>query len=572
VPVPDQLLVRRKEYETNIQACLQKVENRFSYPLIVKPNDHECGFGVRILRSHAELEAYFRLLFRATTAEGMEYRRILRLKTKEEFPMRDEVLCEAIVNPQSNRNILEVCAPVFIQVGEDGVFQLELFPLGTVTPGKPQLSLPVKLGQSPQEQQNLMLQVKSDLEKVARILNLHGLCTIDAFLQIFDDGSVETTIIEVNTLPCLSFRSSIFQQAALQDYQPLQLIDKLLTFSREYGIPDTAKANPIGDSEALQPLPLPSLPTTTVFTPTPVELPEAIPMAVTNNRLNVLPITGVNAAFRDWLQATLGFFISAIFLRNLAAIGIFLFLVSFLGTTGLKWYTHHGESVQVQDYRGVSFYEARRKARSSSFRVIVIDSSEYQPGKPPFLVLDQNPKPLSRVKENRNIYLTITASKPNQVPLPDLIGSDEFEQYKRKLDRIGVYAKIRERKFDKQYEDNTILYLYYGGKKLTPEDLQRGVNVPKGTTLQFVVSVRNTGEVPIPNLVCLTYEEAEFLLRSSQLVIGTIDGGGSTSFNGLFVWKQEPAFHRDSLIRAGQQVNLYLINKKPDECYNDNEQ
>jgi D-alanine-D-alanine ligase len=572
VPIPDQLLIQRKDYEKNPQDWYQKIEARFSYPLVVKPNDHEGGFGVRMVQDRSELVAYLQLIFRSSDSEVAAFRRTLRLKGKEEFPQRDEVLCEAIVNLHVSRNFLEVCAPVFINDSEEGVFELELFPLGTVTLGKNQLGLPVKLSANPQEHQNLMLQVKSDLEKVARILNLHGLCTIDAFLQIFDDGSVETTVIEVNTLPVLSFRGSIFQQAALQGYQPLQMIDKLLTYSREYVNVNAAVTTPENYSDELQPLPLPSLPNAAVFTPTPVDLPQASPMESTNSRLTDLPITGVNAAFRDWLQATFGFFISAIFLRNLVAMVVFLFLLSLLGTTALKWYTHHGESVQVQDYRGVSFSEARRKARSGSFRVVVIDSSEYQPGKPPFLVLDQNPKPLSRVKESRNIYLTITASHPNQVPLPDLVGSDEFEQYKRKLDRLGIYAKIKERKFDKQYEDNTILYLYYNGKKLTPEDLQKGVNVPKGTTLQFAVSVRNTGAMPIPNLVCLTFEEAEFLLRSSQLVIGSVEGGNAGSFNGLFVWKQEPAFHPDSLIQAGRQVNLYLINKKPDECDNDDEQ
>ena len=76
-----------------------------------------------------------------------------------------------------------------------------------------------------------MLQVKKDLEAAARALKVTGYCRIDAFVRIFENGKVETIVIEVNSLPGMTPATCIFHQAALHNYKPYDFIDKILEFS-----------------------------------------------------------------------------------------------------------------------------------------------------------------------------------------------------------------------------------------------------------------------------------------------------------------------------------------------------
>jgi D-alanine-D-alanine ligase len=88
-----------------------------------------------------------------------------------------------------------------------------------------------------------MEQVKRDLEKAARTLQVTGYCRIDAFVRIFPDGRVETIVIEINSLPGMTPATCIFHQAALHKYKPYDFIDKILTFSFNKKVSKANSAN-----------------------------------------------------------------------------------------------------------------------------------------------------------------------------------------------------------------------------------------------------------------------------------------------------------------------------------------
>jgi hypothetical protein len=71
--------------------------------------------------------------------------------------------------------------------------------------------------------------------------------------------------------------------------------------------------------------------------------------------------------------------------------------------------------------------------------------------------------------------------------------------------------------------------------------------------------------VDVPSLVCLTYEEATFLLSSSQLTLGNVIAPGEER-NGLYVYRQEPDFDPTLKLDVGASVNLYLSETKPPGC------
>ena len=92
--------------------------------------------------------------------------------------------------------------------------------------------------------------------------------------------------------------------------------------------------------------------------------------------------------------------------------------------------------------------------------------------------------------------------------------------------------------------------------------------MPQGAAVNFVVTERFTGKVPIPNLVCRTFATASFLLSSSKLIIGDTIGVYEI-LESAYVWRQEPAFVPDRQIPIGTKVDLFLQNELPPGCANE---
>ncbi len=568
---PEQVKIARLTYDTSPQEVFQRIEEKLTYPLVAKPVDQNGGLSVKILRSRLELEAYTGLGFRGQGPESTEQRRTLKLKPKQYFPSLDEILFESLVLPQGARQFFELSATVLCSPQADGNFKYDVLDLAEIPPGRLNPIIPARLGKSPQEFSLLTNQVKSDLEKAARILNLRGLATIDCFVRVYDTATAETILLECNTLPPLHYGHPVLLQTAQRGLSPYGLVEKLLRDSKGYR---GAEPSIAGQDEAITTVPVAtaSLPDTL---PTAAPIISAAPVVTTPEPVSVprqeLPQgvgSGVNERFKEWFNEVIGFFVSGIFIKNLLALGVFGFLLYLLATQGIKWYTMHGTSVQVQDYRGMRFTEARMKARQGGFKVVISDSTSYDPTKPAYYVFKQDPQPLSRVKENRTIYLVINPASASAVPLPALKGgNDNYDTYARALNYLGIRAVVMDTKYDKQLEDNTILYMEYRGRKITRQDLQSGIQVPKGSTIKFVVSKRNTGMVPIPDVVCQQYDAASLMVSASGLkLLPETDDGFTGVPLSYFVYRQEPAFHPDSTMRSGGDLKLFLTKKRPENC------
>ncbi len=260
------------------------------------------------------------------------------------------------------------------------------------------------------------------------------------------------------------------------------------------------------------------------------------------------------------------FLTSFVFVRNFAAMIGMLVLLFFVGTWFAKCYTHHGESLQVENLVGMKVPEAIKVAEDRGLEIVVNDSV-FIVGKEPHTVLSQHPEALSRVKEGRTIYLSATKYNPDMVTLPDLAGSDGYDQYTRKLKILGIKYSIRERVFNIKYAPNTVMHFYHGDKKIEYNDLRKGIKVPMGSELGFVVTERSSGRVPLPDMVCKDFSTAEFLVTTSKLSIGNIvEDATVTNRSSAYVYKQKPDFRQGATIRLGRQVDLYLTQRKPSGC------
>ncbi|MBP8238337.1 MAG: PASTA domain-containing protein [Saprospiraceae bacterium] len=582
--VPDQIVATQTDYEANAEEFYRRVESMLSYPFAAKPVDG--GHAAKVLKDRRQLEAYTRMMFRPERLESEEARRVLRLRITESIPRRQQILFEAIVTQQNALQILEIKSGLLTRFAPDGALVYEVFDPSEVPFVDPDsewqmpdagtfLVTPARFASNPEEYRKISLQVKGDLERAARILGVQGYALVSAFVRIFEDGRAETVIADINPLPALTPKACLLRQAAFHQYKPYDFIDQVLHFAFDR----KALASGVQPAAAVAPSVLTELPMPTVTDEPEMQQSYFDPAT----RPQQVSYAGEPGAWRDtprqseprfegssgrvltyYLSEMAQFLRSGIFLRNLLGLAAFVVVGLLLLQLALRLYTRHSESVQVHDYVGMTLNEAISKARSRNFRIVVTDSI-FKVDARPNIVLEQSPSPLSRVKERRRIYLTVTKTTPDMVALPDMVGSYNYDQYSRKLAWVNVRSKVRERKFDEKLEENTILHFFYDGKQYSERDVRNGLKVPMGATLEFVVTERLTGMVAVPDLVCKTYEEALFIITSFNLNIGTIhgDGPGSDQF---YIWKQEPAFAPGVTLSPGRQIDLYLAPEKPADC------
>jgi beta-lactam-binding protein with PASTA domain len=246
---------------------------------------------------------------------------------------------------------------------------------------------------------------------------------------------------------------------------------------------------------------------------------------------------------------------------GILAVFIALFLMAMQCT---HFYTRHGQSVKVPKIEDKSYSDALRIASRLGLDLQILDSV-YRTDKGKRIVVKQDPSEGSRVKKGRTIYITITRSTADMVSLPDIKGRDDYDQYASIIKGKQINSRIIETRLDGRLEDNTIMAIMYQGKDVTREI--QDMKIPRGSTLEFIVSKRTSEERDIPDLVCKLYSEASFEIHSAGLALGpVVKDFGVTDEANAYIYKQEPAPGSGATLKAGDQINLYLTAKKPESC------
>jgi len=255
------------------------------------------------------------------------------------------------------------------------------------------------------------------------------------------------------------------------------------------------------------------------------------------------------------------FLTSNYFLKNIAYFFGALALLLLATYWWLGFYTDHGESVQVGDYIGLDYKDAVKQAEERNIKLSITDSI-YVFGKKGGTIQDQNPQPMSRVKENRTITL-ITYKHTEDAKLPRLKGNYDYERYKRSMSAKDFELSVEEEIFDPKQAAGTILHLLHNGKKITENDIEKGMELPRGSKLKAVITKRSSDFIPVPNLVCKTYNEAEFLIESARLNVGEVIGEVS-NLGSSYIYQQKPS--SDKRLRIGEMVTIYVTEDYPDGC------
>lgn len=245
--VAQHTLLQKSDFVANPLETAEAIIEQFSLPLIAKPADDGCSAAVRKIKTIEELVSFGQLIFREENSINEELAKELGLQVTDEIPQKEYLLIEEFIQKGDAKHFLEITGGMLTHINEKGQIKYEIFePSESLAEteilsleekflaGEGQNLTPSRFSKDEHEQQRISMEVRNTLQKVAKSLGVLGYCRIDAFVKIFEDGKVETHIIEVNSLPGMTPATCIYHQAAINQYNPLAFIKGILNFGKAY--------------------------------------------------------------------------------------------------------------------------------------------------------------------------------------------------------------------------------------------------------------------------------------------------------------------------------------------------
>ena len=172
------------------------------------------------------------------------------------------------------------------------------------------------------------------------------------------------------------------------------------------------------------------------------------------------------------------FLTSKVFLIQLGLALLVLILIIFLTLQWLGNTTNHGEFVEVPDFGKMSVSDMRKAVEEAGLRYEVVDSANFNPDYPRFSIIEQDPPPGNKVKENRKIYFTVNPSGYKEVSIPNII---QVTQRNATSMLRAVGLEVQRTTYIDQLGKDMVYYIKHKGKQIKPGD-----KVPKTSKIELV--------------------------------------------------------------------------------------
>ncbi|MDT0541025.1 MULTISPECIES: PASTA domain-containing protein [Croceitalea] len=176
---------------------------------------------------------------------------------------------------------------------------------------------------------------------------------------------------------------------------------------------------------------------------------------------------------------------SKTFLIQLGLALLAVVLICFATLRWLKSTTNHGEFVEVPDFSKMSVQDMRKVAEEAGLRYEVLDSTNYNPDFPRFSILDQNPSPGTKVKDNRKIYFTVNPSGYKKVTVPNII---QVTQRNASSMLRAVGLDVQRVTYIEELGKDMVYRMKYKGKYVSPGD-----KLPKTSKVELICG---NGKIP----------------------------------------------------------------------------
>ena len=200
------------------------------------------------------------------------------------------------------------------------------------------------------------------------------------------------------------------------------------------------------------------------------------------------------------------------FIRYLLIFGCMgIFTLIIFNSVIMPWYIRKEHSIPLINLKNKTISKAIDILESEGFKAVINDTvftNTVLPG----IVMDQFPKPYSRVKKGRTVRLSISHPEP-LVDVPYLIG-----QSKRNgtliLQQVGLLLDTVYFEFHPDKKEGTIIWQSPKGGDILRKGNGIHLSVSKGKPPNFF---------QVPNLYQLSKTKAEKELKKSGLLLGKVD-------------------------------------------------
>lgn len=248
------------------------------------------------------------------------------------------------------------------------------------------------------------------------------------------------------------------------------------------------------------------------------------------------------------------YFFSRSFWRNIIyALGMFL-VILIIFMSGIRVYTHHGKSAAVPDFSDMPLQEAIELIVDKNLRYEIFDS-HYVADKVAGVIIDQHPLPDFLVKKNRKIFLTINASSPGKIEMPNLVGIT-LREARIRIEGYGLKLGKLFYKYD--ISENVILEQQLNGNKIESSD-----SIIVGSNIDLILGkgLANKRKI-VPDLVGMTVKQAEIVATNATFNIGAVieDNTISEAPDSLipFIFKQKPESNPAIFRPLGSTISLFV--------------
>lgn len=145
----------------------------------------------------------------------------------------------------------------------------------------------------------------------------------------------------------------------------------------------------------------------------------------------------------------------------------------------IRFTTNHGEEITVPNLNKLTLEEAEERLDELDLDYELLDTTDYNPAFPKISIVQQDPKPGSKVKHNRVIYVKINAEEYAKVRLPDLI-QKTYRQAVPTLNALGL--SVGDTTYIPNLAKDMVLEMNINGKPIRP-----GQQVLKTTRINLVL-------------------------------------------------------------------------------------